>query len=153
MLTGKRTPISRRSFLRGAGAMMALPFLEGMLPAMDKVAYSHWRGVAEARCASVGIACERFRLKNGRWPTTLNELCPAFLAAVPLDPFDGQPLRLANQDDGVIVHSIGKMPQKYRSPANRVGLPDGIEIGFQLWNPESRRLPPPPDPPKDGDDQ
>lgn len=35
MLTGKRTPISRRAFLRGAGAILALPFLEGMLPALD----------------------------------------------------------------------------------------------------------------------
>ena len=123
------------------------------IPAVDKVAHSFWRGVTEARCAVVGIACERFRLKHGHWPATLAELCPEFLSAVPLDPFDGQLLRLAMQDDGIIVHSVGHVPLKYHTPDNRHGLADGIDIGFRLWNPESRRLPPPPDPPKDRDDQ
>jgi hypothetical protein len=118
-----------------------------LIPAVDAVARAHWRSVAETRCAILGIACERFRLKHNRWPGTLAELCPEFLAAVPLDPYDGQPLRFAKQDDGVIVHSVGPKPQSGRVPTTRPGLPEGIEIGFRLWNPDARRLPPPSDPP------
>ena len=137
-----------------------------LLPTVDKVASAHWRNVGEARCAIAGIACERFRLKHGRWPATLVELCPQFLREVPLDPYNGQSLRLANQTDGIVVHTVSptKLPKRSETndiaeqilnkrKATRPGLPHGIDIGFRLWNPESRRLPPPPDPPKHGDDQ
>ncbi len=32
---------------------------------------------------------------------------PEFITAVPLDPFDGKPLRLKQTDHGLIVYSIG----------------------------------------------
>ncbi|HSQ56419.1 MAG TPA: hypothetical protein VLM40_11820, partial [Gemmata sp.] len=97
---------------------------------------------------------------------TLVELCPQFLREVPLDPYNGQSLRLANQTDGIVVHTVSptNLPKRgetndiaeqilNKRKATRPGLPHGIDIGFRLWNPESRRLPPPPDPPKHGDDQ
>jgi hypothetical protein len=130
-----------------------------LLPAVDKFATAYWRNVAEARCAVVAIACERFRLKHGGWPAALADLCPEFLPAVPLDPFDGQPLRFAKQNDGVIVHSVGPKPPSARDEAEamrlrlldkrnaRPGFPQDILCGFRLWNPDARRLPPPPDPP------
>jgi hypothetical protein len=122
-----------------------------LLPAIDRVAVAFWRSVAEGRCAIVGIACERFRLKHGRWPDTLAQLCPEFLPAVPLDPADGQPLRYAKQPDGVVVSSaIGPVPPNPAFPQARAtprpGLPEGVEVGFRLWNPEARRQPPPPEP-------
>lgn len=133
-----------------------------LLPAVDKVAAAHWRCAGEARCAVAGIACERFRLKHSRWPDTLAELCPEFLSAVPLDPFNGEPLKLATEPDGIVVHTIPIVKLPKRGEPNdvadqllagrsrtRPGLPEGIEIGFRLWNPDARRLPPPPDPPKD----
>jgi len=36
-----RTPIRRRTFLRGAGAVLALPFLEAMLPRLGRAASTH----------------------------------------------------------------------------------------------------------------
>jgi hypothetical protein len=109
-----------------------------LLPDVEKLAISHWRGAAEARCAVAGLACERFRLKSGRWPESLEELVPTFLAAVPLDPFDGEPLRFLKLDDGVIVSSIGKPPANSIKNAHP-GLP--LAIGFQLWDPKSRHRP------------
>lgn len=116
------------------------------LPAVNKVAPAYWRNVAETQCAVVGVACERFRLKNARWPKALADLVPEFLPAVPLDPFNGQPLRYATCADGVAIHSVGPTPDPQRPPKYRPGLPDGIEIGFRLWNPDARRLAPPPEP-------
>jgi hypothetical protein len=120
--------------------------LTKLLPAVNKVAEAQWRSVAEARCCVVGIACERYRLKHGRWPDSLAALCPEFLATIPVDPFGGQPLLYTKQDDGVIVHSVGPKRTADRSRRLRAGLPDEIEIGFRLWNPESRRQPTPPAP-------
>lgn len=117
------------------------------LPAAGKVAGAWHRSMAEARCAVVGIACERFRQQHKRWPDTLLELGPAFLPAVPLDPYSAEPLRYRKLDDGVVIHSIGVVPPPTYGlkPTPHLGLPDGIEIGFRLWNPDQRRQPSPPD--------
>lgn len=116
-----------------------------LLPAVDKVANAHWRTTAEARCAVVGVVCERFRQKNGRWPNDLAELTPAFIAAIPLDPYDGQPLRLAKLEDGIVIHSIGRFDPEASVKAlnRRAELPEGVDFGFRLWDPDRRRLPPP----------
>jgi hypothetical protein len=124
-----------------------------LMAASDTVRHASWRTAAEARCAVVGIACERFRQKNGRWPNDLAELVPAYLPAIPLDPFDAHPLRFVKLDDGIVVHSVGALHSggAAHSVRARPELPTGVEIGFRLWNPDQRRLPPLPDPvpPKD----
>ena len=84
------------------------PAVRLLMPAVSKLAEADRRRVAMLRCATVLIACERYRLAHGRWPTALAELTPAFLKAVPLDPFDGKPLRLAVWDEGLVIYSIGK---------------------------------------------
>ncbi len=50
--------------------------------------------LATARLTQTAIALARYRLANSkRLPSTLAELVPRFLSSVPLDPFDGEPLR------------------------------------------------------------
>lgn len=123
-----------------------------LLPAVSIPAHAHWRTTALERCAVVGIACERYRQQHKRWPGALNELVPVFLPVIPLDPYDSQPLRYAKSTDGIAIYSVGKpRPSRVGSPpqvtAPKPGLPDGIEFGFRLWNPDKRHLPPLPDPP------
>jgi hypothetical protein len=57
---------------------------------------------AEARIAltRTGIALERYRLKHGSHPATLDELVPAYLSAIPADPFTCQALHYRVQPDG-----------------------------------------------------
>ena len=45
---------------------------------------------------------------SGDLPAYLDVLVPQFLANVPLDPFDGQPLRFKRLDQGYVVYSIGR---------------------------------------------
>jgi hypothetical protein len=62
-------------------------------------------GLANAQAA---VAIERWRLAHpGRLPDTLSELVPAYLTAVPLDPFDGQPVRYKKLPVGYVVYSVG----------------------------------------------
>src|SRR5205823_5299082 len=75
--------------------------------ALSKIAEANVRSHAWLRTAVVTVAAERFRLKNGRWPATLTELAPAWIAEVPTDPYDGQPLRYRRLADGVVIYSIG----------------------------------------------
>jgi hypothetical protein len=62
---------------------------------------------ARARCAVVAVAIERFRIKTGRTPGALAELTPAYLDAIPLDPFGTQPLRYLANGAGYSVYSVG----------------------------------------------
>lgn len=61
--------------------------------------------VTEARTA---CAIERFRLTNGRLPTSLPELVPAFLPSVPGDALADRPLRFAvGPDQAYRLYSVG----------------------------------------------
>ena len=54
------------------------------------------------------FAIERFRLAHEQaLPHALPELVPAYLPAVPRDPFDEQPLRFKKLPRGYVVYSIG----------------------------------------------
>lgn len=78
-------------------------------------------------CARAGLAAERFRLANHRWPTTLAELRSHHLKELPTDPLNGEPLRLAATADGITVYSVDS---------------DGKDHGVRLYNPERRGLEP-----------
>jgi hypothetical protein len=107
--------------------------------------YSSMKSQAHFRCAIASLAAERFRLAHGRWPATLPELVPAYLAAVPRDPFDNQELRYLRTTDGVIIYSIGHDCKDDGGDVlyTREKRPD--DIGFRLWDvPKRRQAPMPP---------
>ena len=58
-------------------------------------------------CARAALGVRLFELKNGRPPEDLAGLVPAFLDAVPLDPWDGKPVRFAAKDEGWLVYVVG----------------------------------------------
>lgn len=76
--------------------------------ALGKAVAKAVRSQVMNRCAITGCALERYRLRNGTYPKTLEALVPDFLAAVPIDPMDGQPIRYAQDDNGLFrLWSIG----------------------------------------------
>jgi hypothetical protein len=96
------------------------------------------RGIqARLRCAAAGLAVERYRRKNGRWPEELSELKDEFLLEVPADPFDGKPLRYYKIDEGTVVYSVGPDRKDDLTAAWK-----GAGICFRLWNVDRRRQPP-----------
>jgi hypothetical protein len=100
------------------------------------------KGQALLRCAAVGMALERYRLANGRWPDDLAALAPKYLAAVPADPFDGRPLHYARHKDVLVVYSVGpdlKDDGGNPDDLNRFDRKDGFDVGFRLWNVEARQ--------------
>jgi hypothetical protein len=89
---------------------------------------------------------ERYRLQNGRWPDSLDEVVAAkFLDKVPTDHFDGKPLRYRMASDGVVIYSVGKAGN-YHGDALDAGSefdPNTTErYEFRLWDVEHRRQPP-----------
>jgi hypothetical protein len=78
------------------------------MPALGNVAWREADSLARLRLAQTAVALEQFRAAgSNHYPNDLAELSPKFLAAVPEDPFDGQPLRYAKSGNGYALHSIG----------------------------------------------
>jgi hypothetical protein len=103
---------------------------------------------AHVRSLVAAIAAERYRRAHGTWPKTLDDLSPAFLAAVPPDPFDGAPLRYKRLADGIVVYSVGPDGIDNGGTLDREDLERrGTDLGCQLWDVAQRRRPPSSTPP------
>jgi hypothetical protein len=83
-------------------------FVRALQPAMSRVTTIELRTIAHLRAARVGLAIQRYRLAAGALPDTLAELLPAYLDAVPKDPFDGNELRYKKREPGFVVYSINE---------------------------------------------
>jgi hypothetical protein len=125
-----------------------------LLPACERFVDAGLKSRAKLLTAATAVACERFRQQHGRWPESLQEIPKSILAAVPVSPFDGKPLRYRVLPDGIVVSCFCRDdkfdvqgPPEYREPGVK-----GFAKGARLWNPELRGLPPPP-PEKENDDQ
>jgi hypothetical protein len=107
---------------------------------IDRIARAMLTYRAHCRCIAAALAAERYRLDQGTWPTTWEQLSPKYLPTTLLDPFTGKPLFLKTLPDGLMIYSVG-----YN------GIDDGgkifptekqfqNDIGYRLWNPEQRRV-------------
>jgi hypothetical protein len=119
-----------------------------LLPSLSNLHDASLRSKAQLRCAAVGLAVERYRQLTGSWPATLAEIPKDMLPAIPRDPFDGQPLKYARRADGVTVYSIGQDGQDDGGIIIDGANPTrpGSDVGFRLYNPDARGLPPLPRP-------
>src|SRR5262249_39181257 len=54
--------------------------------------------------ANVAVAADRYRRARGTWPTSLAQLVPDHLNAVPLDPISGEALGFQNIAGGIAVY-------------------------------------------------
>jgi hypothetical protein len=79
-----------------------------LLPALQQTFGRADEHSARMRVVETALGVERFRLAHsGALPNKLADLVPEFLAAVPLDPYDAQPLRYKTLPRGYVVYSIG----------------------------------------------
>lgn len=78
------------------------------LPALSRVTLREASGLARIRTARAALAVERFRLVTGRLPEKLGDLVPHYLDSVPIDPFDGAPLRYRLRDRGYVIYSVDR---------------------------------------------
>mgnify|MGYP002528455188 CR=1 FL=1 len=78
------------------------------LPATTAAVRAAARGDARNRCIDTAIAIEQFRRREGKLPETLDELVPDFLESVPLDPFDGKPIRYVVKTDAYLLYTCGR---------------------------------------------
>jgi hypothetical protein len=111
-----------------------------LAPAIGQMARTPHQSQALLRSAAAALAVERYRLAKGQWPEKLTDLTPDYLAAVPIDPFDGKPMRFMKQKKGVVVYSIGPDGQDDGGAFETLNaFVPGTDIGFRLWDVDKRR--------------
>jgi hypothetical protein len=83
---------------------LSTAFQKGQVGFLGRAAEAETR----RRILLTALTLERYRLKHGAYPQTLDSLAPAFLKSVPVDFMDGQPLRYRLRNDGhFLLYSIG----------------------------------------------
>lgn len=75
-------------------------FSRMLLPALENAANKANFGQTVLGLAGAACALERYHLANGQFPVTLGELVPQYVAIVPIDWMNGQPLHYRRTDDG-----------------------------------------------------
>jgi hypothetical protein len=116
-----------------------------LLDGLSKLHTACLRHHSHRRALAAALAAERFRQARGRWPDSLGELVPAYLGAVPADPFTGEPLRLSRLADGVVIYGVG--PDKADDGGRidrRNPTAAGADLGYRLWDVAQRGQSPPP---------
>jgi hypothetical protein len=124
--------------------MSSNPTMWLFAPAYFNVYDADCRSQAYLRSTQVALACERYRLKHEHWPKLLDVLVKEkLLGAIPLDPFDGQPLRYRHTQEGGIVYSVGvdQIDNEGHLDHAQVLTP-GFDIGIRLWDRDLRRQAP-----------
>ena len=124
-----------------------------LLPATASVTHAFDREAARYRTLLVTLAGQAFRRDHGHFPKTLGELVPDYLDEIPLDNFDGKPLKYRFDPAGPVVYSVfqnltddGGLEWSHDSLPPGKNEPD--DLGYQMRLPEAEPLPAPkPSPP------
>ena len=122
------------------------PAVQLLLPAAERVTLAVLRSMARLRSLAVGLACERFRQTNGRWPKDLAEIPKSILQNIPRDPYFDAPIQYRLLPDGIVVYSIGSDLHDDEGNLTYENPLPGEDVGVRLWSPEFRRIAPLPDP-------
>src|SRR5262249_29245045 len=56
--------------------------------------------------SQTGLAVVTYQRKHGTYPERLEQLVPEFLPAAPIDPRDGQPLRMKRDSDMIVIYAV-----------------------------------------------
>jgi hypothetical protein len=86
----------------GIGQILHYMILPAIIPSLAKKSQSD----VQLQATRTILALRAYQLTHGKLPPDLNALVPEFLDAVPVDDFDGQPLRYSAEKK--IVYSVGK---------------------------------------------
>jgi hypothetical protein len=107
-----------------------------LLPAFGTIGMIELRANTQVDCARAALGVERFRLAEGRLPESWDELVPKFIEAVPIDPFDGKPLRYKRLEKGYTIYSVGEDGEDNGGiPKSKVQKDEKFDLPFTVERP------------------
>ena len=78
-----------------------------LMPAVEKVQAAADRSEQTQRNLQLAFALAIYQRENGKYPATLGELAPKYVAKVPDDLFTGKPLVYQSSEKGYLLYSLG----------------------------------------------
>ncbi len=79
-----------------------------LLPSLRRIVIRSAEAQTAANQAAIACALERYRLANGKFPETLDTLSPKFIAELPKDAINGQPMKYRRTGDAhFVLYSVG----------------------------------------------
>jgi hypothetical protein len=78
-----------------------------LLPAIEGARKKAIRGELDLTASEIVCALKAYEITNSKPPEQLVDLVPSFLPTVPLDPFDGKPLRYRSDGTNWVIWSVG----------------------------------------------
>ena len=116
-----------------SGLWRRQPLVARLLPPVRGFAQLTAEAHAELQCAKAALAAERYRLQHGQLPTSLAELVPDYLEAVPIDPFSSQPMLLIATECGITIYSVGvNQADDGGDLTTPAGKREPRDVGFRL---------------------
>ncbi len=114
------------------------PLLRMLIPSFSAASFQHFASAAQDRLLMVACALRAYSREHGRYPDTLQQLVPAYLKALPSDPFSpiDYPLRYRRvAKNRYILFSIG--PDQSDDRGSPIGQADGTAGSGSEVNPYS----------------
>jgi hypothetical protein len=109
-------------------------FARMIMPAVSRLPRIACQAQSAGDMAAIAIASERYRLAAGTLPAALDALVPQYLAKVPLDPIDRQPLRYRPADGAYVLYSVGANGVDDGGQVAHTGKADvGFDKGDWVW--------------------
>lgn len=79
-----------------------------LIPQLDQCFLAAGRQEAKLLSLDAAIAAELYRRDHGELPKSLEDLVPDYLAAVPTDPFNGEPVRYVVNENDFVIYGLGE---------------------------------------------
>jgi hypothetical protein len=117
-----------------------------VFPTFSTTCFALIREDARNIISNVGLQVYRYQLKHKQYPASLTDLVPEYLPQVPLDPFDGQPIRYLEHESrkGAVVYSVGGDRKDQQTDPGFKGDRNDSDIVFCLGDSyRQRRIPKP----------
>lgn len=89
------------------GIMMTLLVPDYSFYVSRAMTFDVYRGLCD-----LALAMSGYRAKNNAYPAALEELVPEYIDRIPVDPFDGKPLKMKSVDGGLDIYSVGSLKEE-----------------------------------------
>lgn len=91
-----------------------------LVPATERCMEAHLRTQTQQDCLKIAVAVHAFQAKNDRYPESLDELVPTFLADLPKDAITNQAYLFDKDEAGFAVYTLGPNGKKDLGPAGEI---------------------------------